>query len=307
MPAPIFVSYNWSQGHWVWDRLIPVLEAGGGEILFDRGKFEAARALERQMDDLQDRAGLNVLVFSPEYLLSSACQREMKRAIARDPKFETGVAIPILRTDCTLPAAIKRPNPLYVDLRDDSKPEPWHQLLSKCGLDVGLPAHEWLGARDLVRTYLARGESVNLVVAGKAQWRPLLKNLCDDDSLRLGVVRLDSTEAMHRPTLVRAILTECGCPPALAVPDRPEDLVMLGRSLKALDRAPRLALTSFDLVTHRIEHYGLDLFVALRDLTMDARKLTLLIISHTPFATLLPGDHPLSEINLKTVDLKGRA
>ena len=81
---------------------------------------------------------------------------------------------------------------------------------------------------------------------------------------------------------------------------------MLGRALKALPRAARLALTSFDHVSHRMDDYGVDLFVALRDLTMDARKLVLLIVSHAPFATLLPHDHPLSEMHLQTVELKGR-
>jgi hypothetical protein len=274
--------------------------------LIDCEQFEAARAIYRQMNAVQDRAEFQLLVLSPEYMDSRPCQHEMKRAIARDPTFQDGVSIPILRNDCRLPPAIKRPEPLYVDLRDDDKPDPWDLLLRRCGLDLGVAVPEWLRAQDLIRIYLERDESVNLVVTGKARWRPLLDHLRKDSSLRLGVVRLDSTEAIGRPSLVQEILKQCGCPSPPAIPGKPEDLVLLGRILKALPQAARLALTSFDIVKERRDQYELDLFVALRDLMMDARRLTLLISSHTPFATLLPHDHPLSEINIKTVELKGR-
>ena len=203
MPPTVFVSYSWHQGEWVWDRLVPVLKAGGAEVLIDREQFKAAQAVLGQMDDLQDRAGLHILVLSPEYLASKPCQHEMKRSIARDPIFETGVAVPVLRVDCPLPPAIKRPNPLYVDLRDDSKTDPWDLLLRRCGFDLGAGAPGWLGARDAVVRHLDRGESVNLVVTGKARWRPLLDHLRNNPSLGLGVVKLDSIEAMHRPSLVR--------------------------------------------------------------------------------------------------------
>ena len=301
----VFVSYSWHQGDWVWERLVPVLRAGGAQILIDREQFEAARAIFRQMDDVQDRADLNVLVFSPEYLASKACQHEMKRAIARDPKFEKGITIPILRIDCKLPPAIQRPNPLYVDLRDDGKPDPWELLLKTCKVDLGASAPEWLRAHDRVRLHLERGESVNLVVTGQARWRPLIDHLRDNSGLGLGVVRLESTETMHRPSLVQEILKQCGCPSPGSVPDKPKDLVLLGRALKALPGAARLALTSFDNVSHRLDDYGVDLFVALRDL-MQARKLILLVESRTPFANLVPHDHPLSQITINSVELKGR-
>jgi hypothetical protein len=305
MPLPVFVSYSRHQSEWVWERLVCVLKAGGAEILIDREQFEAARAVFRQMDDVQNQADLNLLVLSPEYLASKACQHEMKRAIARDPKFEKGVTIPVLRIDCNLPAAINHPDPLYVDLRDDGKPDPWDLLLKKCKLDLGTTAPQWLRAHDLVRIHLDRGESVNLVVMGQARWRPLLDHLRDNHSLGLCVVKLDSTEAMHRPSLVQEILKQCGCPSRGPVPDKSKDLVMLGQALKTLPRAPRLALTSFDHVSHRLDDYGVDLFVALRDL-MEALKITLLIESRTPFANLLPHDHPLSNVTINSVELKGR-
>ena len=305
MKKSVFVSYSRPQGDWVWDRLVPVLVAGGAEVLIDRERFEAGRPVYRQMDETQDRADLQVLVLSPEYLGSKPCQHEMKRAIARDPGFANGVVIPVMRVDCTLPPSIKRHDPIYVDLRDDGKPDPWGLLLRTCGLDLGTSANEWLDARDGVRQYLDRGESVNLVVTNGAAWRPMLDHLRQDRGLGLGVVPLDSTEAMHRPSLVGAILEQCGCRGGGPVPAKPEDLVHLGRSLAALPQSPRLALTSFDHVIHRMHDYEIDLFVALRDL-MENRKLTLLIESRAPFASLIPQDHPLSKITIPCVELKGR-
>ena len=64
----IFISYSHQQGTWVWDRLVPSLRAGGVEVLIDRECFEAGRAVVGQMDETQDAAARQMLVFSPDYL-----------------------------------------------------------------------------------------------------------------------------------------------------------------------------------------------------------------------------------------------
>ncbi len=68
----VFVSYCHAQGEWVWDRLVPVLKAGGAEVLIDRERFEAGKAIFGQMDAVQDQAERQLLVLSPEYLASKA-------------------------------------------------------------------------------------------------------------------------------------------------------------------------------------------------------------------------------------------
>src|SRR5271166_4788456 len=103
MPKSVFISYSRKQGEWVWGRLVPCLKAGGAEALFDEGEFEAAHSLEPMEREVQSRADLNLLVLSPDYLTSKYCQREMERAIERDPKFEKGITIPVLRIECDLP------------------------------------------------------------------------------------------------------------------------------------------------------------------------------------------------------------
>jgi hypothetical protein len=304
MPKSVFISYSRKQGEWVWDRLVPCLKAGGADVLIDREHFEAARALNRQEHEVQDRAELSVLVLSPEYLVSGYCQRELERAIQRDPEFNKGLAIPVKRVECDLPAAIRRPDPLYVDLTDDQKENPWDLLLRKCEADLGTPAPQWLKARDDIRRYLTRGESVNLTVQGKVMWKPLIDDLRRDPSLAdLREVDLRNPETYARKALVQAILSACGIP--RPVPDKPDDLVEFGRALRLRPNAAHLALTHFDHVAHRAD-YEIDLFAALRYEMTESRKLVLLIESQKPFLTLLPKEHPFSSITTpQTVELKG--
>ena len=62
------------------------------------------------MDETQDAAARQLLVFSPDYLASPMCQHEMERALRRDPDFHTSSIIPMVREECNLPDGIKRPN-----------------------------------------------------------------------------------------------------------------------------------------------------------------------------------------------------
>jgi hypothetical protein len=301
-PRKVFVSYSHKQGDWVWDRLVPVLKAGGAEVLIDRERFTAGRALFDQIDATQDTADVHVLVLSPDYLASGACCHEMERAVARDPRFEHGVVIPVKRTDITLPDSIRGPNPLYIDLIADTAAPPWDRLLQACGADLGTNAPSWLAARDEIRRFLERGQSVNLVVNGDVEWRGLLTDLQRDVLADLAHVNLEKPTTASRRGLVSEILRAFGM--TTPIPAEPEDLAELDRFLSTRSRS-LLALTHFDLATNR-PAYGVDLFAALRYLVMDSRKLVLLVQSRRPFATLLPAGHPLSEIALQAVELRSR-
>lgn len=301
-PRKVFVSYSHRQGDWVWDRLVPVLKAGGADVLIDRERFEAGRALSGQMDAIQDAADVNVLVLSPEYLASDACLHEMERAIARDLRFENGTVVPLKRVEVELPEAILQPNPLYADLTDDRVAKPWDLLLRACSADLGTDAPAWLQARDETRRFLERGQSVNLVVDGAVAWRELLADLKRGELADLVQVDLDKGTTASRRGLIAEILGRFGM--STLVPPEPEDLVALDRFLSARRRS-RLALTHFDMTAHR-PAYGVDLFAALRYLVTESRQLVLLVQSRRPFATLLPVGHPLSESGLQTVELRGR-
>jgi hypothetical protein len=301
-PRKVFISYSHQQGDWVWDRLVPVLKAGGAEVLIDRERFTAGRALVGQMDATQDLADVHVLVLSPDYLASVPCVHEMERAIACDPRFENGIVAPVKRVDVALPDSIRDPNPLYADLTVDTAVPPWDLLLGACGADLGTDAPSWLEARDETRRFLLRGQSVNLVVSGNVAWRGLLADLQRGDLADLAVVNLEKPAAASRRGLVAEILRAFRV--AAVVPAEPEDLAELDRFLSARPLS-RLALTHFDLAGSRAA-YGVDLFAALRYLAMESRKLVLLVQSRQPFATLLPAGHPLSEVSLQAVRLKAR-
>lgn len=298
----VFVSYSHSQGDWVFDRLVSVLKAGGSEVLIDRERFEAGRGILGQMDAVQDRADVNLLVLSPDYLASDYCQHEMKRAIARDPQFAQGVVVPVKRLEVGLPFALRRPNPLYVNLTADGDGEQWDRLLRACGTKLGSDAPAWLAARDETRRLLGRGQSVNLVVDGGSAWKELLADLPRGDLADLVQVNLEKPATASRRGLISEILRAFGI--STPVPTEPADLGELDRLVAGRSRS-RLALTHFDLAAHR-PAYGVDFFAALRYLVMDSRKLVLLVQSRRPFASLLPADHPLSEVDLRTVELSGR-
>lgn len=297
-----FVSYCHEQGKWVWERLMPCLKAGGAEVLIDRERFVLGKALIGQMDALQDQADKHLLILSDDYLKSLYCCHEMDRAIALDPNFKSGIVIPVLRGACTLPPAITHPNPLYADLCDDSTSDPWTQALQQCGATgLGTTAPAWLEARDDLARYLERDQSVNLVVDNGVNWRALLEHLVNDYPLSLARVDLQDPDTTSRRGLLAAIANALG---ERVVLGKSRDLADFKALLEARSNA-RVALTHFDLAPHR-RYYDVDLFAALRFLMMERRKLTLLVQSRTPFAALLPKDHPLSDIDLKTVELRAR-
>ncbi len=302
MAQKVFISYSHQQGSWVLDRLAPCLRGGGAEVLIDRERFTAGKAVRGQMDGLQDQAAQSVLVLTPAYLASDYCTHEMQRAIARDPDWARGLTVPIRRERCALPLAIDQARPLWVELGDDTQTAPWDLLLQACSADLGMPAPEWLAALADARSFLGRGESINLVVQGRVAWRPMIDELRTE--LRgLGEVDLESPAANSRRGLVREILRALAGS-AVPVPPEPEDLVTLEEQLRGRGTS-RLALLHFDYVARR-PHHDANLFGALRHL-MEQRRLVLLIESRQPLPALLPPDHLLSTLHLQTVVLRGRS
>jgi hypothetical protein len=294
----VFISYSHVQRDWVWDKLAPSLRAGGAEVLIDRRDFVAGPGLVVQMDAVQDLADRHVLVLSQSYVKSEICRHEMERAVALDPTFARQLVVPVRKDDVEIPLAIKEPRSLYVDLRDDGDADQWGKLLEACKADLGIAAPDWLRARDETLQFLDRDQSVNLVVPGSARWRPLIADLSPRTNPGLVSVDLQNPATVPRRGFIAAMLGALGS--KTAIPQPPEDLPELGRALLALGRS-RIALFHFDMVLHRPD-YDVNLFGALRYL-MEQRQLVLLVQSRAPFLALLPRDHPLSGIDLRTVRL----
>lgn len=301
MPRRVFVSYCHAQGEWVRDRLVPCLRAAGGEVLIDVEHFTAGRALVGQMDAMQDRAHVSVLVLSPEYLASVPCQHEMARAIGRDPTFANGVTIPIKRVDCPIPTEIRAPDPLWVDLRDDRKADRWDALLTAaCEDDLRIDAPDWLAARDRAIALFAEGVSFSVEVDGEASvgafGRELARRLEPDV-----VADCLAGSLGTRADLVSRIVEEIGGKPEPS----PRDLVALDRELMRRREATRLLLYHADRLRSR-EGFDGSFFDALRALT-DARKLQLVLVLRGAFEAILPDRYQwVSDHVLERVELRGR-
>jgi hypothetical protein len=254
------------------------------------------------MDATQDKAHVHVLVFSPEYLASPDCLHEMERAAATDPSFQNGSVIPLKRIQCRLPAKINRPNPLYVDMRNDRNPAPWDLLLGACQADLGVAAPSWLKDRDDIVRLLRRNQSVNLVVKGKPKWRELIGDICKNHVTDLVEVDLDRGTTASREGLIAEILRAFGS--NMTTPKRPHDLAAMDKFLHTKKSASRLALIHFDRVGER--NYGSDFFASLRYVTTEARKLVLLVESRRPLAAFFSEADPSSTDICEVVELVGR-
>ncbi|MET0389882.1 MAG: toll/interleukin-1 receptor domain-containing protein [Polyangiales bacterium] len=304
----VFVSYSHAQSDWVARELCVVLRAGGADVLVDSERFKAGGALVGQMDALQDQAEIHVLVLSPEYVASTYCMHELRRAVSPDPLFTGRRVVPVVRVPCQLPTEIVPAGhePLRVEFREGHEDAAWRLLLEACSASLGCSARNWLDARRDLDLSLARHESVNLVVRGHVAWRPLIAQAAGalQHQAQLGVVDLASGTASSRRGLLTEMLDVCGHRTQLPSSRGNEDLVAFTRALRSRATPAFVALQHFDYALLDDRDYGLSFFSALRDLAANDRKLCLLVHSKVPFLELLPAGHPLSSLTqLRVLEL----
>lgn len=284
MGKSIGLIHDETQRHWIIDRLIPGLKAGGADV--------------RRLDETKGSKEIVLAVLTPSFLANQNLLRQIKKILKLGKRT---TFIPILRVGDNLRELIKSPD--WVDLRDDNNIMQWDKLFLKCEANLGTTVPDWLNARDSIRRFLQRNVSVNLVISGRPQWMPLFEHLCNDHQNELRILDLERGATVVRPGLVTAILETFDVPTDTLA--EPNDLVMLDQGLCMRSTVSKLALAHFDLVQHR-PSYDVNLFAALRNLIMEVRKLVLIAQSRKPFLTLLPKNHPLSYIDVRTVELKGR-
>jgi hypothetical protein len=140
-----------------------------------------------------------------------------------------------------------------------------------------------------------------VVVGADIAWRPLLREVSERYGAQVVSVDLQDPGTVTRRGLLNQVLKGLGS--RHQVPDGPGDLAEFDRIISTMPLPVRIALSHFDLAAHRRD-YDVDLFSTLRWMIMETRKLVLLAQSRTPFAALLPSDHPLSAIDIATVVLK---
>src|SRR6185436_10288262 len=124
---------------------------------------------------------------------------------------------------------------------------------------------------------------------------------------RLGRVDLNWPSTASRRGLLQQILMEVGVAATLPAQPPNEDLVAFAEAMTTRVMPARLALLHFERAADPARAYGIDLFVALRELVSTQRKLRLLVQSRTPFPELMLKEHSLSplESQLRLVELSG--
>lgn len=298
MARKVFISYSHKQAAWVREVLYPVLAAGGAEITIDYKEFAAGIAVRKQMKEAQARAEVHLLVFTPDYLASDYCRAEMQYAFAVDPGFEDGAVLPIILETCTLPPEITTASPLYVDLTGDRRrdPDAWRLVMQRCEADLGTSVPDWIAAFGRTIDALQRRKSVNLLIKRTARWGELIAQV-KLAFPEMGVVDLESGKNVSRRGLVAEILRAVANYHS-SIPE--DDLAVLELVLES--QGPSiLTLKRFEAAAGR--NYGNDLYHSLRHLIMEKRLLTLVVQSEAPFASLLPSWHPLSHLEMETVEL----
>jgi hypothetical protein len=297
----VFVSYSHRDGVWVIDRLVPVLRAGGVDVVIDRERFRVGGSVIGQMDGEQDGAEKSLLVLSRDYLASNYCMHELRRAVARDSDFSRYLTLPVRLDDAVPPTELN--GSIHADLADEARADQWGKVLDGCEGDLGCMAPSWLAARDALVRELGRHRSVNLVVRGdKLEWRSMLRDLGENYVPDLGLVDLQNPATNTRDGFALEIVRSLGLR-VTSLARKPHDLIDFRDKILALKRKVRVGITHFDLFPHR-RAYDIDLVATLRWLIMEnERPLTLLVQSRAPFAELLPSRHPLSEIDMATVEL----
>jgi hypothetical protein len=156
---------------------------------------------------------------------------------------------------------------------------------------------------DEVVTLLERQKSVNLVMPSGTDWRPALEALQAKLKFELPLIDLENPVTTTRAGLVGEILRAAKV--TATPPKRMDKLQWFGEQMGKA-KYTQLAIAHFDLIEKkkRWDEYGVDFFHALRYYIMTDKKLGLLLISRKRFAELLPTDHPLSHIDITTVELR---
>jgi hypothetical protein len=303
----VFISYSHQESDWVRNDLVPVLEAGGAEVLVDHKLFKAGRTVLGQMDSTQDQADRHVLCLSAAYACSDMCRHEFRRAVATDPGFRNGSVLPLRLDDTPLPPEIAAPDPISLDFRDRHKVDAWKLLLDACDAALGLAATSWLAARDAAARELERFKSANLVVprAG-VRWRPLISDLQHRIHRDLVLVDLHDGRTEFRDGLLSRILSELKATVA-QLPHRPTDLSEFTDRILGLRRSSRVCICHFEEVERRRATYDASLFKGLRWLvTHEQRPLTLLIVSRVPLTALQPDGPDDSDLASQLTNLELR-
>lgn len=102
----VFISYSRADCAWVWQELLPRLEAGGLTVCIDERDFAIGAPRLSNIEQAIDGSRHTLIVLSPEWAASEWADFESLLAGSGDPAGRRQRLIPALLKSCTLPRRI---------------------------------------------------------------------------------------------------------------------------------------------------------------------------------------------------------
>ena len=262
----VFVSYSHEQSDWVRDDLVPVLEAGGAEVLVDWKEFAAGRTVVGQMEP-GPRTRPNAICSACPLTISPApCA--CRRCAGRSQSTPASMAAAWCRSVSTPPPSRRR--------SPHRTPSGW---ISVTAIRPSPGACCW---RLVIPTLVARPRlGWRREMASAASWRATSRSTlwCQrqvfDGTISLpisadkitppdlAVVDLHDGRTEYRDGWLSRILAELGAS-VNRLPKRPNDLRDFTDRMLALRRKVRVCVQHFDEVQNRRPSYDISPFKALR-------------------------------------------
>jgi hypothetical protein len=204
----VLVSYSQHQAEWVQKRLLPVLKAGGAnlvpkltynEVYNDRGK-----SITELIGERVDGDNIIIVILSEEYWKNPDCLVEWTRALKRNEGSSNGInIIPITREECRSPNELTHSILPCVNLIDDGVEDQWGRLLAECEISLRTKVIDWLDALEEMVLLLGQRRSVNLVASDPVKWHALIEAV--DERLNAGMRILDLSHQSVESSLSRTI------------------------------------------------------------------------------------------------------
>lgn len=122
----VFISYSHHDHDWVWDWLLPRLEAAGISVCIDERDFDIGVPSLVNMEQAVERSGKTLLVITPAWVNSEWTAFESLLVQGSDPAGRRARLIPLVREQADMPARIRMLT--YVDF---TREQNWEKQLAR--------------------------------------------------------------------------------------------------------------------------------------------------------------------------------
>ena len=146
----VFISYSHQDVAWVWQQLLPRLEAAELRVCIDTRDFEIGTPALVNIERAVDRSRHTLLVLTPAWVKSEYCHFESMLGGTSDPAGRGRKLFPIMLEDCTPPPRISMLT--WADFREPDKRVDEFERLSAAASPVGQPHASPRLSRSRART-----------------------------------------------------------------------------------------------------------------------------------------------------------